>query len=907
MRNTRSIRPIDPARLAQLVPGIVLALGSACGASSTELDPLAHGAARVEVHTPRAVAERLAATPALAGETQSGMLAEVEQRADERRAWIERRHRTAPGVDWRAIELANGEREMARRNALRARGALAATTPWTEVGSKNLAGRMWCAALASDGFTVYSGSDLGGLWRGDLAGSAWTPLGDNLYGGVYEVVSIPGEFPGDPDVLLIEGASNSIRVTRDEGATWETPAGLGSYTEVRGIARLQTSPPTFVVLVQNSIGGGSAALFASTDYGRTFTKRYQHGSAGKSALWVPRRGAAAASGVYLFVKGACFRSVNGGSSFAPLGVADAGASDCILTGSEAGAPTLYVALSSGGTWKLWRSDDGGASFVNPFTIGGFYGTLCASSFNPSIVMWGDIEAHRSTNGGSNFSIVNPWGAYYSNPAQKLHADIFGFDVFVDPGNPSNDLWFFGTDGGLYKSTDFGATVQNLCLSGLGVSQYYSTLTSKVTPKLIQAGSQDQGYQRGTYTVSSGPGPSTDFAQLISGDYGHLTSSDGSHARVISTYPGFILLAEGETSANLSTLSFPSGASSDWLPGVVADPLDSKVFYFLGNQLWKYVRQSNGTWVSSLHSAQSFAIGGSFLTALAFAPADPNRVYAVNDGGRIWYSTDHGVSWTPSASSAPGQQYFYGNAIAVHPSNPLECAIGGSGYSTSGVVRTTDGGVSFQPEAAGLPSTHVYALAYASDGSGDLYAGTQQAALRWDRAAAQWSSLSTLGAPITLYWSLEIVDGGATARFGTYGRGIWDYAIHPVPTVTFYGTGKTNTHTSQPYLASSGTPALSSNDFKLQIHDAMPSKPGVLIYSSSQAQIPFQGGTLWIGLPITRGPTFATDSVGFAEVAVPVDATLVGVTRYFQGWYRDPQHPDGTTVGLSNAAQVLFGP
>src|SRR4029077_20450608 len=101
-----------------------------------------------------------------------------------------------------------------------------------------------------------------------------------------------------------------------------------------------------------------------------------------------------------------------------------------------------------------------------------------------------------------------------------------------------------------------------------------------------------------------------------------------------------------------------------------DPLDSRVFYFCGNQLWKYARQPNGTWQVTLQSAPSFTNGGSFFPARAFAPSDPSRAYAVNDGGRIWYSVDHGASWTLSTSIAPGQQYFYGNAISVHPTNPL---------------------------------------------------------------------------------------------------------------------------------------------------------------------------------------------------------------------------------------------
>ncbi|MCE9592838.1 MAG: hypothetical protein K8S98_01480 [Planctomycetes bacterium] len=887
--------------MKKLLPFVCLVALAACREHSRGSERVALGQAQF----PEPIAAQVEPSPAGA-DFDEGMEEEVEERADERRAWIENRHHAAPGVDWRAIERANGEAEMARRNALAKSGQLAAVNTWSEVGSKNQAGRMWCATLASDGVSLYSGSDLGGLWKGDLNGSSWAPLGDNLYGGVYDVASIPGEFGGQPDVVLVVGASNTIRVTRDEGATWETPTGLTNVSEIRGVGRFLDAAHTLLVLVKPN-AGGAPALYASTDYGRTFTKRYQHATSGAASFWIPRRGAGSLASVYLFVKGACFVSTNGGSTFAPLGVADSGATDCVLTGSEAGSPTLYVALANGGTWKLWRSDDGGASFTNPFTIGGFYGTLCASSFAPNIVMWGDIEAHRSTNSGASFASINTWGSYYGSPSNKLHADLFGFDVFVDPANPTNDLWFFGTDGGLYKSTNFGATVQNLCLSGLGVSQYYSTLTSKATPTLIQAGAQDQGYQRGSFVASTGAGPSSNFAQLISGDYGHLTSSDGSHARVVSTYPGFILLVEGENSANTSTLNFPSGASNDWLPPVVADPGDNKVFYFLGNQLWKYTRQTNGSWTTTLQSNQNFAIGGSFLTALAFAPSDSNRVYAVNDGGRIWFSTDHGVTWTQSASTAPGQQYFYGNGISVHPTNALECAIGGSGYSTSGVIRSTNGGATFAPENNGLPQTHVYSLAYATDGTGDLYAGAQQSALRWHRATATWETISSLGSPITTYWSVEIVDAGATARFGTYGRGIWDFEIQPVPSFIAYGTGKTNSFSTQPFLASTGTPSLSANDFSINVFGGVSNKPGSLIYSASQAQLPFQGGTLWIGLPIKRGPNMKFDAFGTDYIPVPVDATMVGITRYYQVWYRDPQHPDGTGVGLSNGGKTFFGP
>ena len=121
--------------------------------------------------------------------------AESQQHKADRKAWIEELHRSAPDVDWRAIEQANGEREQERRNRL---AALPFDGPgvWSEVGSQNQAGRMHCAALSEDGTSLYAGSSLGGVWRGNLDGTGWTPLGDNLYGGAHEVVVLPGEFPG---------------------------------------------------------------------------------------------------------------------------------------------------------------------------------------------------------------------------------------------------------------------------------------------------------------------------------------------------------------------------------------------------------------------------------------------------------------------------------------------------------------------------------------------------------------------------------------------------------------------------------------------------------------------------------------------------------------------------------------
>ena len=836
-----------------------------------------------------------------------------KRHSKQRRAWREGMHRSAEGVDWRAIEAENGAREESRRRELIQAGllgdALASSIgPWSEVGSSNQAGRMLSVAVGSDFQTLYAGSALGGLWRGDFSGSSWTPLGDNLYGGVASVLALPGLQNGDPDVLFVHLGGTSLRVSFNQGALWEVPTGLTSLNSIRGVAQLQDAAHTILVLVQTSSLGNAPALYASVDRGRTFAKRWQSTSNGLSSMWTPRRGAPSATHVYLARGGSLLLSTNGGNSFQSVGTIAAGVGDVHLTGSEAGAPTLYAMGRISNAWQLLRSDDGGANFVSVHTPSDYWGALCASSMSPAVVIYGGVEAWRSANQGATFTKINSWGSYYSSPATKLHADIQGLSVWAHPTDILVEWWFISTDGGLYKSANGGLSPQNLALNGLGVSQYYSTHTSKTNTSWIVAGAQDQGYQRGAYQAPVGAGPSTPFAQLISGDYGHLTSSDGSHDLLYCVYPGFVLIQEGQDNPQLLSpfTNFPAGSNHSWLPPIVADPLDKQSFFFCADRLHRYTRVSGATWTSVVHSGQVFSgSGASYLSALAFAPSNPQRAYAATDNGKLYFSQDHGTTWTLSTSSAPSQHYFYGSAIAVNPANALEAVVGGAGYSTPGVVRTTDGGLTWSAFHSGLPSTLVYDLCFAPDSSGAIYAATEAGAWRRQSGSNSWSNIMNTTAPLTVYWSVEAVNPDVI-RYGTYGRGIWDFKIPTAPAVAIYGTAKLNSLGQLPAIGWTGTPSIASNNFHITIAQAIPGQNGLVAYSSGAASIPYLGGTLLLQPPITRGPGLGLDAQGFASVPMPIVPGLVGTTRYHQIWSRDTAHPDGTGWSLSDGLSVTFG-
>lgn len=681
-----------------------------------------------------------------------------------RKAWFRELHKTPDGVDWRAIERENGLRQVQKRNALAGMAAppeLGGT--WVERGSDNQAGRSHAAGRTPDG-ALYVGSALGGVWKGTVDGEDWTPIGDDLYGGAHQLVVTPSDVWGEPPVVLAAATWGRVHVSTDDGETWEVPSGLPAVWRTH---RLIQGGDGTIYFITND--GYDRVLSRSDDGGRTFEALLSLGD-WDGDVWVPRT---LDTTVYLVNNGELWVSDDRGDSWASVGVLPGAGSGARLVGSEAGAPRLYAPVTDDGSrWRLLRSDDAGETWTELTEMGDYWGALNASIVDPDIFMWGGVEVHRTGNGGASFSVVNSWGEYYGDPDRYLHADIMGINVY--PDDDGGETWYINTDGGTYESTDGVRTVSNLSLDGLRISQYYDVLTSSANPAHIAAGSQDQGYQ-----VTQGMEQDDSvlqFAQALSGDYGHLSSSDGSHALVYSTYPGFMLVQIGEDSPYLGSGDFPPGQRG-WLPMVTADPVDPEVAYLTGAELYRYTRSSDVEWDYERWGDHSFSSDGyEYLSALVFAPTDPDRVYGATSYGRFFVSDDHGETWRESADTGPDSHYFYGTSIAVSPSNADIAYAGGNGYSEPGVYRTADGGETWEPWSEGLPDTLVYALTITLDGSETVFAGTETAAYRRGPDDAEWVDITGGDAPVTLYWSAETLVHENTVRFGTYGRGIWDYQM-----------------------------------------------------------------------------------------------------------------------------------
>lgn len=133
------------------------------------------------------------------------------------------------------------------------------------------------------------------------------------------------------------------------------------------------------------------------------------------------------------------------------------------------------------------------------------------------------------------------------------------------------------------------------------------------------------------------------------------------------------------------------------------------------------------------------------------------------------------------------------------------------------------------------------------------------------------------------------------------------AATTAPNASVYGQGKLTSRGERPTLTPLGVPTVSGAGFQLKLEHAISNSNGFVHMSSQQANAPFQGGMLYAALPLVHWVDYRAALDGSAVVSMPMTASVVGQTYYYQALFRDIRHPDHTGTGLSNGVQVTYGP
>ena len=341
------------------------------------------------------------------------------------------------------------------------------------------------------------------------------------------------------------------------------------------------------------------------------------------------------------------------------------------------------------------------------------------------VQYGAVDCRRSTNGGTTWTQVNSWADYYTQELTKLHADIMKIAYFKK--TDGTEFAINNNHGGVYISYDQMATVANIALSNLNVSQYYDVRTCPWDVNLCHVGTQDQGEQNSITMNSTANLP---FVQLWSGDNAQMIYTKvGAQTYLWSEYPGgFMELYRtpyGTTynggSPTVYQINGTQKPNTAWMLATAPTANATTTHEILiggGN-----ISGGSGSYLIKLSYNGAFAVsqyaydfransnsGANGISAIGTTIADANRYYVATEDGTFFYSINQGTSWTKSAAfTGPPGFYLYGNAILVSKSNANLVYYGGSGYSNPGFYRSIDGGTTFTALTNGLPATLISAV------------------------------------------------------------------------------------------------------------------------------------------------------------------------------------------------------
>ena len=646
---------------------------------------------------------------------------------------------------------------------------------------------------------VYLLTSGGGLWKTTNFLSptpAWQPKSDAIVSTAGGSVALGG----DADTLYLGfgdpfdgGVGGFVVKSTDGGDTWGSERKLGAATVINEV-KVDATTTTDVVLV-----GTNAGLFRSADGGATWTQpRALAGSivwslAQTSAGWVAAAESSSYSGtLYLSTdRGASWRALRGVSGIgrATLGVAEPGDTVVYAYAADTGdnaQKDLFRSIDGGQSWRAVGL--AGKTPVNPnpeqpdmniMLDQAWYNQMVlvdpTDADRNTVYIGGQLSSARTTDGGNTWRLLSNWLAQFGLP--YVHAD-FHAAAF----SPQTKSVLVGTDGGLFVSSDGGATWSDGKNNGIGSYLIYALATDNKHPDDALIGLQDNGTRLRV-------GNSSTFNQVFGGDGFGVGLTDDTAIGTI--YYSFIFRNPRGTSAteqkwlvgwngidpnefyNPATTQF---ISTIYAPNAAADPTGRVFYHRTRRTLYKTIDgASNWTKVYRLPAAVAGEFRG-VTHPIGVGYDNQQEIGVAMSAGRVAISLDGGKTFAIRDLNAavPGFASFATNVTWARPGE-VYVTTENPDPAAAHLVKSTDGGATWTRVENGLPRVPVSRVLVSPRDSSrkTLYAATWIGVYESTDAGASWH-LFGKGLPLAMVSDLYMPPDGSFLRAATYGRSAWDY-------------------------------------------------------------------------------------------------------------------------------------
>lgn len=675
---------------------------------------------------------------------------------------------------------------------------------WTAIGPSPMSMLNWTmghvsgrvSALAVDPVDrdiLFLGAASGGLWKSTNGGVSWSSLFDFV--GTQTIGAVVLD-PSNRQTLWVgtgEQAANcddyfgqGLFRSTDGGATFYPRNGSGTgilpLSFISAIAVDPTDSDHILVggtgrCVDGDISYGG--LYRSTNGGTTW-QQIQWGTV-QDMVFNPED----PDVVYVAIGGygespsGIYKSTDGGVQWSRLANFLAGIQlhRLRLAMAPSDADVLYALVNRPGRGtSLYRTTDAGStwSLQNATACEGqcWYNLcLAVDPTDANKLRVGSIRFASSSNAGVTLTYeTDYWGS-----TQSVHQDTHVLQY--DPAD-ANRFWI-GTDGGLWRSEDGGASYQNLN-GNLNITQFYDIAVHPTDTNTVFGGSQDNSSER---TVGNQLWEVT----LVSGDgFCNVVDTLSPDVVIQTSYPwnGLPSLYRSTQGGQPNTFSFvlPTGLTvgEPWpwktpLTGSLRGRGDAFELFIGSNRVYRS-SDVGDTWTA----LSSTALGTRALSSIVAVPFGQTiRVFAGTLAGELFRCDDAlaaSPQWTPVHAGLVADAPI--TDVSIDPTQPQHVFVTQAVFDGDSLSVSHDGGGSWLFRANGLPPVPANAVQVDSLAPQRIYVGTDVGMFRSTDGGLSFHTMMQglpLGAVIS---DLEVSGDGLTLVAGTYGRGAWRVPIGP---------------------------------------------------------------------------------------------------------------------------------
>ena len=565
---------------------------------------------------------------------------------------------------------------------------------------------------AGDSQSIYAVNACAGAFESEDAGSTWT----RVRTGVDERISMLGQSPHAPGLLLAANASGQVYRSRDGASTWEL---VGDGLPAERICSLTASgPDTYWATTSNENDGTlyrfNAGRWAAVPFGQppdTEATSVYIDPDNPNNLYV---GLEKALGASLDSDTALlFRATDGGFNWTPLPNPPGRAGIRVqILGKARPSGVLYIARDSellsssdgGDTWKGVRLPGDAPISQAPRRPGGDFNSIAVDPANNDVLYLalGNAGIAKSVDGGNSWRIVN-------NGLNNTTISV----IATQPTDPATLYAASANGDGPFKSSDYGDSWTRLYGGGLDHPWTDTLIVDPNHPDtLYQATDNGRVFRSDDGGISWAiTWPDFRFSAIYA-----LTVAPSDPNTLYANKNGFGLFRSDDGGASWR---FLHGAPVDYTYALAVHPGNPD--FVLSGENHKSVETSaqlyrskdgGATWDVALDVPDATGVTSAAFDprvepyfARGQRPDDPTRLYAASTGprGTLWFSNDAGDSWKPL-----NDDLNFSNVRAL-AATPHRSGVLYAGAWGGGTWRTEDSGQSWQ-RLPGDPAASAAAIA-----------------------------------------------------------------------------------------------------------------------------------------------------------------------------------------------------